>query len=130
MSASTPGAPPKTGRIFDRFGVAVNGTSMGGRTTTCWRWADGEGIRVIDEHVAWGATANEQRPPELEEAIRECIAEHSALIVYCLDVISEDPAAVEQVRRELGSSPIRVATETPEANEEAARGEAQEDGAS
>lgn len=96
-----------TARIFDR-NRTIDGTTMNERARACWSWAENRRIRVWDEHVAWGANAGEPRPPDLTEAVELCTAEGSALIVYSLAALSDDPGTVQWARRTLGRLPIEV----------------------
>jgi hypothetical protein len=94
--------------IFDR-NRPIRGTAMTERTESCWSWGESHEFRVVDEHLAWGAAADQPRPAELTEAVRQCVAEGSTLIFYSDAVLSDDPDTVQWVREELGARAISVA---------------------
>lgn len=98
-----------TARIFDR-NQPIGSTTMASRTKAAWRWGERHGFDVLDEHVAWGATASLTRPPELVEAVQLCAAERSTLIVYSIDVLSGDPETVLWARESTGQH-VRAVTE-------------------
>ena len=95
----------RSARIFDR-GQSTGDTTLTGRAEKCWRWAEQQGLDVVEEHVAWGASAELPKPPELVEAVEHCAVECSTLIVYSIGVISDDPDVIDWVRREMGPLPI------------------------
>ncbi len=90
-----------TARIFDRNRPA-GPTAIASRTDAAWWWGEHDGFDVVDEHIVWGATAVLGRPTELVDAVRECAAEGSTLIVYSVAVLSDDPEAVQRVRDSTG----------------------------
>jgi hypothetical protein len=98
-----------TARIFDR-NRPVGPTAMASRTDAAWRWAERNGFVVLDEHVAWGANAGLDRPPKLVDAVQRCAAEGSTLIVYSVDVLSDDSETVQWVRKSTGQR-VRAVTE-------------------
>lgn len=98
-----------TARIFDR-NRPIGSTAMASRTDAAWRWSERNGFDVLDEHVAWGATAGLDRPPELVDAVRLCAAAGSTLIVFSIDVLSVDPQTVQWARDETGQQ-LRVVIE-------------------
>jgi hypothetical protein len=98
-----------TARIFDRT-APVGPIAMASRTDAAWRWGEGNGFDVLDEHVAWGATASLDRPPELVDTVRLCAAEGSTLIVFSIDGLSGDPETVQWAREATGQQ-VRVVTE-------------------
>lgn len=99
-----------TARIFDR-NLAIGRTTMSGRTKACWDWAERHRFRVLDEHIAWGASADTPRPPELVDAVELCAAEGSALIVYSEVALSENPATVQWAREALRDLAIEVVSD-------------------
>lgn len=98
-----------TARIFDR-NRPIGSTTMASRTDAAWRWGERHGFDVLDEHVAWGASASLTRPPELVEAVQLCAAERSILIVYSIDVLGDEPETV-QWARELTTQQVRTVIE-------------------
>jgi hypothetical protein len=99
-----------TARIFDR-NLVIGETSMPGRTNACYDWAERHRLRILDEHIAWGASADTAKPTELVEAVELCAAEGSTLIVYNDDVLSKDPATVQWARVAMGNLAIEVVSD-------------------
>lgn len=93
--------------IFDR-NRPISGTPMAVRAEACWRWGESHGFQVADEHLAWGAAADQPRPAELIEAVRRCVDEGSTLIFYSDAVLSDDPDTVQWAREELGERAVNV----------------------
>ncbi len=101
-----------TARIFDR-NRPVGSTALASRTGAAWRWGERNGFDILDEHVAWGATAGLGRPPELVDAVQLCAVEGSTLIVYSADVLSGDPETVQWARESTGQRVRTVADPAP-----------------
>lgn len=99
-----------TARIFDR-NLVIGETTMSGRTSACYDWAESHRFRVLDEHIAWGASADTARPTELVAAVELCVTEGSALIVYDDGVLSKDPATVQWARKAMGNLAIEVVSD-------------------
>lgn len=87
---------------------------MTGRTEACWSWGESHGLHVVDEHLAWGAAANQPRPAELVEAVRQCVAEGSTLIFYSDDALSDDPDTVQWTHKKLGERAVSIIAAQPE----------------
>lgn len=93
--------------IFDRNRDEADMT-MSRRVELCYAWAESRGFRVLDEYVAWGGSSQSDVPPELSEAVADCVKEGAGLLIYSLDLITSTVLA--DVRADLGDLPVYVVT--------------------
>lgn len=114
-----PTPTPQVGVVlFDRRDRVDGDLGDGGlrqRVADAQRWAEANGVAILEEYIARGHDAAARWPHSLRAALAYCVAHRLGLLVHDARRVLLAPELIELVRRELGVLPLLDVTASAEA---------------
>lgn len=90
--------------LFDREDLSDR-QIMNARVRKVYAWADARGLKVREEHIAWGDESLVPRPEALNWAVGECAKHECGLLVWEATLLGE-PGVISSVVRQMESLPV------------------------